>query len=490
MAITDTDNANVASATVTLTTVQTGDTLALNGLSGTSGTLASGIGWNIDTTNPAQIVVTFTNSASKTDYQNALQLIEFNTSGTDTTNRIINVVVNDGTLDSNTATSTVYFHTLDLDAAATPGTGYTTTFTEGGGAVAIANPGLAEVVITDPDSANIASATVTIANFQPGEDTLSFTHTAHITGGYDPVHGVLTLTGDMTTSATDFAAALHAVTYSDTSHAPNTTDRDISVVVTDSNGVSTNAANTIVHITAVNDAPVLTGVGPTHATSTERVAATLDGGAAVSDAELDALNSGNGDYSGASLTIARNGGANADDAFAVVAGSGFTVSGNALQAGGLTFATFTSAGGTLTIDFTSSATPATTALVNDVLDHVTYANQNSVPPANVTLDYSFNDGNTVGAQGTGGARTSLSSLTVDITAANDAPVLTGVGPTHATSTERVAATLDGGAAVSDAELDALNSGNGDYSGASLTIARNGGANAAMRSRSLLAAASP
>ncbi len=80
------------------------------------------------------------------------------------------------------------------------------------------------------------------------------------------------------------------------------------------------------------------------------------------------------------------------------------MSGNALQAGGLTFATFTSAGGTLTIDFTSSATSATTALVNDVLDHVTYANQNSVPPANVTLDYSFSDGNTVGAQGTGGAR--------------------------------------------------------------------------------------
>ncbi len=78
----------------------------------------------------------------------------------------------------------------------------------------------------------------------------------------------------------------------------------------------------------------MTGVGPTHATSTERVAATLDGGAAVSDAELDALNSGNGNYSGASLTIARNGGANADDAFAVVAGSGFTVSGNALQTGG------------------------------------------------------------------------------------------------------------------------------------------------------------
>ena len=115
VSITDTDNANVASATVTLTTVQTGDTLALNGLSGTSGTLGSGIGWNIDTTNPAQIVVTFTNSASKADYQNALQLIEFNTSGTNTTNRTINVVVNDGTLDSNTATSTVYFHTLDLD---------------------------------------------------------------------------------------------------------------------------------------------------------------------------------------------------------------------------------------------------------------------------------------------------------------------------------------------------------------------------------------
>ncbi|MBD8905055.1 hypothetical protein MBTS_22995, partial [Methylobacterium bullatum] len=56
----------------------------------------------------------------------------------------------------------------------------------------------------------------------------------------------------------------------------------------------------------------------------------LDADVTLSDVDLDALNGGLGDYAGATLTLARQGGADAQDAFGFDA-SGFTVSGNSLR---------------------------------------------------------------------------------------------------------------------------------------------------------------
>nr|WP_288256356.1 Ig-like domain-containing protein [uncultured Pseudomonas sp.] len=115
------------------------------------------------------------------------------------------------------------------------------------------------------------------------------------------------------------------------------------------------------------------------------------GNALFSDTEFGALNGGNGNWAGASLTIQRNGTALGSDVLGFdTAGALFSIDGSNLQSGGETFATFTNVGGVLTITFTSSGTAATTALVNDVAQRVTY--RNDTPAGDTTIRYSLNDG--------------------------------------------------------------------------------------------------
>ena len=171
-------------------------------------------------------------------------------------------------------------------------------------------------------------------------------------------------------------------------------------------------------VTAVNDTPAVPATATTVG-ATEQTAATLLGSVAVSDIDLGAKNGGNGNYDGASFTVQRAS-ANAQDTFTFGSGGLFTVSGGNLQVGGLTFATFISTGGVLTITFTSSAATATTALVNDVIEHIAYTNSSDAPPSSVTLNYALDDGSPGGGQGTGGSATASGSVIVNITAANDA----------------------------------------------------------------------
>ncbi|BCG26160.1 hypothetical protein TUM18999_43510 [Pseudomonas tohonis] len=136
--------------------------------------------------------------------------------------------------------------------------------------------------------------------------------------------------------------------------------------------------------------------------------------ASLADAELGALNSGNGNWSGASLVIQRNGTAVSSDVLGFdTVGALFTVSGSNLQSGGQTFATFTNTGGVLTITFTSSATTATTALVNDVAQRITYRNDTPAGDANVAV--TLNDG--AGASAT--ANVTVASDFIYVTNSND-----------------------------------------------------------------------
>ena len=186
------------------------------------------------------------------------------------------------------------------------------------------------------------------------------------------------------------------------------------------------------NVTAVNDAPVVPATA-TAVNATEQTPAILLGGLSVSDVELDARNSGAGDYAGAAFTVQRAT-ANASDLFAFdTAGAGFTVSGGAIQVGGHTIATYTATGGVLTISFTSSGATASTALVNDVLKHITYAHGSDAPPASVSLTYALSDG---GGQGTGGTLSASGAVTVNITAVND-PHGGGVTITGTTTEDQV-----------------------------------------------------
>ncbi|WP_237149828.1 beta strand repeat-containing protein, partial [Metapseudomonas otitidis] len=147
--------------------------------------------------------------------------------------------------------------------------------------------------------------------------------------------------------------------------------------------------------------------------------------ASLADAELGALNSGNGNWSGASLVIQRNGTAVSSDVLGFdTSGALFTVSGNNLQAGGLTFATFTNTGGVLTITFTSSATTATTALVNDVAQRITYRSDTPAGDANVKV--TVNDG----AGGSATANVTVASDFIYVTNATDTAT---IDPSNGTS---------------------------------------------------------
>ena len=132
---------------------------------------------------------------------------------------------------------------------------------------------------------------------------------------------------------------------------------------------------------------------------------------------------GLGNYDGASLTIVRNGGASADDVFDFKAGGGITLVGGNLIKNSQIIATFdtTTTPGELVITFTDANGEIPTSIdVDSILSQITYANSSGTPPHSVTLDWSFDDGNT-GTQGAGGAQQGIGSTVVYIVVANDPP---------------------------------------------------------------------
>jgi len=207
-----------------------------------------------------------------------------------------------------------------------------------------------------------------------------------------------------------------------------------------------------------NTSPVLSGLGDTASYNENAAAIILDtnGDASVSDAELDTFPS----YAGATLTLARQGGANSDDFFS---GNGTAVGkldlthGNELGEnvsldGGASFiGTFSQFGdGTFTVTFNSNASHAN---VNSVLQQISYANTSDNPPASVTIDFTFNDGNGLPGgqdQGTGSGSTT-GSVTVNIAQIDDVPLLISVAPSSAYAIATPGAVLSPGLGVFDAD---------------------------------------
>jgi hypothetical protein len=205
----------------------------------------------------------------------------------------------------------------------------------------------------------------------------------------------------------------------------------ITVSASDGNGGSLAADPAInIDVTAVNDLPVFAGLDGTPSFTEGGSAVLLDSNVTVTDEELTALNGGNGNFAGASLVIARNGGANSVDEFSIASSGNLTVAGSNISAGGNVIAGFDtgSLAGQVTVSFQDTGTTPTTALVNEVLQAIRYANSSDDPASSVQLDWTFSDGNSGDAQGTGAnPGTVTGSTTVTNTNVNDPPNLTATG---------------------------------------------------------------
>ena len=109
--ITDTDSTNMTSGKVVLTNKQAGDQFLVSGVAvanGSSGNIGAVHYAVVD--NGSTITIDLSNVASKAAYETAIEAITYSntTNNPATVDRVVNVTVNDGTSNSNTAVATIH----------------------------------------------------------------------------------------------------------------------------------------------------------------------------------------------------------------------------------------------------------------------------------------------------------------------------------------------------------------------------------------------
>ncbi|MEY2581962.1 MAG: hypothetical protein QOE09_1811, partial [Ilumatobacteraceae bacterium] len=333
----DADNANLSSATVTMTSgYLTGqDTLAFTNQNGITGTWTASNG-----------VLALSGQATVANYQTALRSVTYtnNSDNPSTVSRTVTFVANDGVLDSNVASRSITVTAVN-DRPVVTTTGTSMAYAEK--ATTALDPG---ITVADVDSANISSATVTMTTaYLNGQDTLAFVAQSGITATWTAATGVLALSGSSTVA--NYQAALRSVTYNNNSSNPTTTTRTVTFVVNDGVTSSSLASRTIT-LTAVNDAPAVTAIGTAMA-YTENGTTALDPGVTVADVDSANLSSAK-----VTMTTAY---VNGQDTLAFVTQNGIT-------------ATWSAGTGVLALSGTTTVANYQTALRS-----VTYNNNSDTP---------------------------------------------------------------------------------------------------------------
>ncbi|WP_177175901.1 Ig-like domain-containing protein [Sphingopyxis sp. YR583] len=160
--ITDGDNANMQSAAIVLTNEQAGDRFRIGGVAGTilsngsTGTI-NGLTYTVVDTG-STITIQLTGSATKAVYADTIESVFFESTSDNpgSTSRVINVTVNDGITNSNTAVTTISVTPVnDAPVNSMPAAGYT--IAEDSGVLALTGLSIADI------DANSGSLTVTLS---------------------------------------------------------------------------------------------------------------------------------------------------------------------------------------------------------------------------------------------------------------------------------------------------------------------------------------
>jgi len=264
----------------------------------------------------------------------------------------------------------------------------------------------AGLVIADPDGPNPSSAIARVSNYYNGQDVLALVSNpatmGNIVSSWDPTTGTLTLTsaGNLATLA-QFQAALRAVTYNNNSDAPTVVTRTVQFQVTDGGSLASVFVARNVTITSVDDSPTISA--PVSLSVTEDIASVLD-----------QIVIGDVDSTTANVTFSV-----ASGSLGAIGGSGVTVSGSASA-----------------LILSGNIVDINAFIAAGKLNYTTAANAT----ANVTLGISVSNGSVSTASG---------SVTLQVAAVNDAPVVTV--PVSIGVTEDVAGAVTG---ISFSDVDA------------------------------------
>ena len=268
----DTDN-TLHSLTATLTSRPDGDSVETLALSSNAATLATDQGLTVSYTENNGVLL-IQGAAADSVYQDLLRGILYQngespgaiTAG----DRTIEVVTSDGSNDSATAIGTLAITTAPhIDLGGDGGsTGQSITYREGDGTVNTSP----SATVTEPDGDNLDQLTISLTNaLNVGSESITLEGInngdtfAGITITYTSSSEIL-LTG--TAPASDYQALLQKLQYQNSSEAPDTTDRLITVRGRDTDSNLGTATNLTVAITGINDEPTLVATG-TSATYTE-----------------------------------------------------------------------------------------------------------------------------------------------------------------------------------------------------------------------------
>jgi Mg-chelatase subunit ChlD len=257
LTVTDADSPNLQGAKVTLTNAQDADTLVV-------GSPNANIAVTTATVN-GQIVLTLTGAATAAEYEAVIKSITFQNSSQDPSvaDRTITVTVNDGQNDSAPATSIV--HVVAVNDAPTV-TFTSTDYVENGAPQALVN----NLQIGDVDGGQLSGAKITVTGaqaedliaspaFQGGNTGTTASGISYTLGNDASGNVVIQLSGNA--SIADYTTLINSITYANSSDAPITTPRGVTIEVTDVDTHGTNnltgSATGEVDITPVNDAPTV-----------------------------------------------------------------------------------------------------------------------------------------------------------------------------------------------------------------------------------------
>lgn len=419
LAVTDADSPdfNSGNLTVTITSgedaaedvlsLNTSGTISLAGATAGSNVSVSGIvvgtlGNNIAAGN--DLVVNFNSSATAARVQTLTQAVTYE--NTDTSNpttgaRNVRFTVNDGDGDTSTNNDVTITVFGQNDAPTATGIPTDVTVTED----TASDVNLSAVSFVDVDG---NSLTVTLS-FSAGTATASSGGSVTVGGSGS---GTLTLSG----TAANINTFLDTVTNIKYTGASNVNGNNVATITVQANDSTVNPTLGTVNIdvTAVNDAPTVTGL-PTDVTVTEDTASNVNLSAATfSDVDGDSL----------TVTLTASAGT-----FAASSGGGVTIGGS----------------GTGVLALAGTASNINTYL--DTASNIQYTGASNVNGNDAaTMSVKANDGT---------VNPTLGTVNFDITAVNDSPTASGI-PTDITVTEDTAGNLDLSAVTfSDIEGDSL-----------------------------------